>query len=187
MNTKRTRVAIRDHRRLVREGLCLLLNDESDIDAFEFVDRGDGMDGTDGENGEDGDAEPIDVILTTEGDARDGVSRHASRVVVFHDASTIGEVLAGVYADARTPAAEASDTDRPIPPSPAPAGTLTPREAEILRCIAAGLSANEVSGQLGISRKTVEGHKRRIFNKLDVQNQAHAVAIATRSGQLEHR
>ena len=171
MSTKAMRVAVRDHRRLVREGLCLLLNDERDIDAHEFVD---------------GEADETDVILTTERSDVDTASRSPARIVVFHDANTIGEILARVYADSRPPAVEATETEpRSLPPAQSP--TLTPREAEILRCIAAGLSANEVSGQLGISRKTVEGHKRRIFTKLDVQNQAHAVAIATRSGQLERQ
>jgi DNA-binding CsgD family transcriptional regulator len=38
---------------------------------------------------------------------------------------------------------------------------------------------------MGISPKTVENHKQRIFAKLGVQNQAHAVAVAMRSGLVK--
>jgi DNA-binding NarL/FixJ family response regulator len=62
--------------------------------------------------------------------------------------------------------------------------TLTPRELEVLSSVAAGSTTRETSQRLGISPKTVENHKRRIFAKLDVQNQAHAVAIAVRGGLL---
>jgi DNA-binding CsgD family transcriptional regulator len=37
---------------------------------------------------------------------------------------------------------------------------------------------------MGISPKTVENHKQRIFSKLGVQNQAHAVSVALRQGLL---
>jgi DNA-binding CsgD family transcriptional regulator len=41
-----------------------------------------------------------------------------------------------------------------------------------------------VAEAMGISPKTVENHKQRIFSKLGVQNQAHAVAVAMRQGLL---
>jgi DNA-binding NarL/FixJ family response regulator len=55
---------------------------------------------------------------------------------------------------------------------------LTAREIAILRLIGAGYTCREVSIRLGISSKTVENHKQRIFRKLGVQNQSHAVAAA---------
>ena len=61
---------------------------------------------------------------------------------------------------------------------------LTPRETEVLAFIGEGCTTWEVSRHLGISRKTVENHKQRIFAKLDVQNQAHAVAVAVRRGLI---
>lgn len=66
----------------------------------------------------------------------------------------------------------------------APAGSLTRRELEILAHVASGATTREASERLGISPKTVENHKQRIFAKLDVQNQAHAVAVAMRGGLL---
>jgi DNA-binding NarL/FixJ family response regulator len=64
------------------------------------------------------------------------------------------------------------------------APALTGRELEVLRLIGAGRTTREISGALGVSRRTVENHKRRIFAKLDVQSQAHAVASAARLGLL---
>ena len=62
--------------------------------------------------------------------------------------------------------------------------TLTGRELEVLRLVAAGEGTSSISDRLDISRKTVENHKQRIFGKLGVQNQAHAVSVAMRSGAL---
>ena len=64
------------------------------------------------------------------------------------------------------------------------APTLTGRELEVLRLIGAGRTTREISTALGVSRRTVENHKRRIFAKLGVQSQAHAVASAARLGIL---
>ena len=66
----------------------------------------------------------------------------------------------------------------------ATASPLTGRELEILSLVAAGLTSNAVSNRLHISHKTVENHKQRIFAKLGVQNQAHAVSVALRSGLM---
>ena len=62
--------------------------------------------------------------------------------------------------------------------------TLTGRELEVLRLIGAGLTTQEISALLGVTRRTIENHKRRIFAKLGVQSQAHAVASAARLGLL---
>jgi DNA-binding NarL/FixJ family response regulator len=61
---------------------------------------------------------------------------------------------------------------------------LTTRELEVLRCIGAGMVTKETAVHLGISPKTVENHKQRIFAKLKVRNQAHAVSVAIRMGLL---
>lgn len=52
---------------------------------------------------------------------------------------------------------------------------LTCREREVLSLVAEGLAAKQVARQLGISHKTVERHKTRIFSKLGVPNAAAAV------------
>ncbi len=55
---------------------------------------------------------------------------------------------------------------------------LTAREFEVLGAMSDGLSTKAVAHHLGISVKTVENHKTRIFDKLGVHTQAQAVAIA---------
>lgn len=61
---------------------------------------------------------------------------------------------------------------------------LTAREVDVLSLVGAGHTSQEISERLAISRKTVENHKVRIFTKLDVQNQAHAVAVAVHHGLI---
>ena len=61
---------------------------------------------------------------------------------------------------------------------------LTPREVQVLRCLADGLSRFETGAQLGISPATVKTHKARIFGKLHVHRKAEAVAWAFRAGLL---
>ena len=60
---------------------------------------------------------------------------------------------------------------------------LTPREREVLSFVAKGFSAKQVARHLGISPKTVEQHKSRIFAKLDVPNQTAAAFVALNGGR----
>ena len=62
---------------------------------------------------------------------------------------------------------------------------LSHREIQVLGEIGAGSTTRLVAQAMGISPKTVENHKQRIFAKLGVQNQAHAVAVAMRQGLLQ--
>jgi len=62
------------------------------------------------------------------------------------------------------------------------ADALTPREREVLSLVADGLPAKQVARRLGISEKTVEGHKSRVFAKLGVSNQTAAVSAVLTSG-----
>lgn len=55
-------------------------------------------------------------------------------------------------------------------------GPLTRRERQVLELVARGLAAKQVARHLGISPKTVERHKTRIFAKLGVTNQTAAVS-----------
>ncbi|HEY1738825.1 MAG TPA: LuxR C-terminal-related transcriptional regulator, partial [Acidimicrobiia bacterium] len=60
----------------------------------------------------------------------------------------------------------------------------TPREREVVTLVGTGLTASQIATQLQISTKTVENHKQRVFRKLDVQSQSHAVSVALRLGLL---
>ena len=64
------------------------------------------------------------------------------------------------------------DTKRELP-----AG-LTEREVEVLRLIAAGMTNNEIAGELFLSTKTVSRHLSNIFTKIGVSTRAGATAYA---------
>ena len=55
---------------------------------------------------------------------------------------------------------------------------LTDREREVLRYAATGLHAKEIAAALGISPRTVEVHKTRIMEKLQVRNIGELVRFA---------
>ena len=59
---------------------------------------------------------------------------------------------------------------------PPAAGILSPREREIARMVAAGLTNKRIACMLGISPWTVSTHLRRIFAKLSVTSRAAMVA-----------
>jgi LuxR family maltose regulon positive regulatory protein len=61
---------------------------------------------------------------------------------------------------------------------------LSPRELEVLRLIAQGLSNREISTRLFLALSTIKGHSRIIFDKLHVQRRTEAVARARELGLL---
>ncbi len=69
-------------------------------------------------------------------------------------------------------------------PPALPAG-LTPREAEVLRLLAAGHSNRQIAAALIISEKTVEQHLLNIYQKLQVSSRAGAVAFAFSHGLVD--
>jgi DNA-binding NarL/FixJ family response regulator len=64
----------------------------------------------------------------------------------------------------------------------APLALLTPRETEILRLIAEGLSNPEMADRLVVSAETIKTHVSRILNKLGVRDRVQAVIVAYESG-----
>ena len=64
-----------------------------------------------------------------------------------------------------------------------PAG-LTPREVEVLRLLARGLSNKEIAQRLSISPKTVGNHAEHIYAKIDAQSRAAAAYFAMQQGLL---
>ena len=64
-------------------------------------------------------------------------------------------------------------------------GTLTPRERDVLRLVAAGATNREIASELFLSEHTVNFHVRNILAKLHLKNRAQAVAHAIRSGLVD--
>ena len=68
--------------------------------------------------------------------------------------------------------------------APAPPGGLSPREMDVLRLVAEGLSNQAIGERLFVSEHTVHRHVANILNKLSVSSRAAAVAQAARRGIL---
>ena len=100
---------------------------------------------------------------------------HAVRVVAAGEALLAPSVTRRLIADfARQP--------RPGPAVQPALGALTPRETEVLRLIAHGLSNTEISDTLVIAEQTTKTHVGRILAKLDLRDRAQAVVLAYETG-----
>jgi PAS domain S-box-containing protein len=62
---------------------------------------------------------------------------------------------------------------------------LTPRQAEVLRLLAAGLTTEAIAQQLGVARETVRNHIRGLLKRLGVHSRLEAVVEARQRGLLE--
>jgi len=73
---------------------------------------------------------------------------------------------------------------KPVPDVPAPSlpDDLTPRETEVLKLIASGLSNDEIAEALVVSQATVKTHVNRIFYKTGARDRAQAVRYAYQRG-----
>jgi DNA-binding NarL/FixJ family response regulator len=75
---------------------------------------------------------------------------------------------------------EHSDGDKSIASTP-----LTPRETEVVKLVAEGLSNRDIAEELVISQKTVERHRANIMEKLGMHDRVELTRYAIRSGLVE--
>jgi DNA-binding CsgD family transcriptional regulator len=69
-----------------------------------------------------------------------------------------------------------TDTDRTA------LAALTHREREVLVCMAQGRQDEQIGVCLGITRSTVNGYLKKIFDRLGVRTRVSAAVIATKAG-----
>lgn len=99
----------------------------------------------------------------------------AVRVVAAGDALLSPSITRTLIADyAKRPARDKSH--------PSQLRSLTPRETEVLKLIARGLSNAEIADQLVLAEQTVKTHVGRILSKLDLRDRAQAVVLAYETG-----
>jgi DNA-binding NarL/FixJ family response regulator len=102
---------------------------------------------------------------------------HAVRVIAAGDALLAPSITRRVVEDyAKRP---------PRNQTPSLVSELTPREVEVLRLIAQGLSNGDISRELVVSDATVKTHVSRIFTKLDLHDRAQAVVYAYETGLVQ--
>jgi DNA-binding NarL/FixJ family response regulator len=99
----------------------------------------------------------------------------AVRVVAAGDALLAPSVTRTLIADYAT---------RPVRDRPKPERlrVLTPRETEVLKLIARGMSNTEIADRLVLAEQTVKTHVGRILGKLDLRDRAQAVVLAYETG-----
>ncbi|QGY39790.1 response regulator [Pseudodesulfovibrio cashew] len=66
-----------------------------------------------------------------------------------------------------------------------PYSTLTPREQEVMRMLAEGLTSKEVAAQLFISPKTVENHRTNLMKKLGLHSTVELIRYSARLGLID--
>jgi DNA-binding NarL/FixJ family response regulator len=130
------------------------------------------------------------VVLTTYSDDDSVLSalRAGARGFLTKDADaeSIGRALQAAAAgqsivDAEVQRRLIEGAATPKPADPADTG-LTPREIEVLRLIADGLSNTEIARHLVVSEATVKTHINHLFAKANLRDRAQAVAYAYRLG-----
>jgi DNA-binding NarL/FixJ family response regulator len=117
------------------------------------------------------------------------VLRSGVKAILPRD-SDISEILPAIQAayagfvflDPEVSASLASRIPTLLAPSAPALDDLTPREIEVLRMLAEGLSNREVASRLGISDHTVKFHISSILDKLGASSRTEAVTMGIRMG-----
>jgi len=66
-----------------------------------------------------------------------------------------------------------------------PVEKLTPREVEVLKLVAGGMSTKEIARSLGVTFKTAACHRQRIMEKLNIHEVANLTKYAIRNGYVD--
>lgn len=203
------RVVIADDHHLVREGIRALLDRADDIEVV--AQASNGREALDLVAAKQPDVLVLDVTmpqmngieaaesLRSRGDETAVVmlTMHSDTALFRRavDAGVRGYVLKGSIADdlilaVRTAhrrgtyfAPEMSESTAPDRPEN-PAVRLTPREVEVLRLIAEGLTNKAIASHLDISIKTVERHRTAVMRKLDAHTVVELLRVAVREGYV---
>ncbi len=119
------------------------------------------------------------LLKTMEGDALSQAIRRA-----MQGEHVVAPEMTGKLVAAYCNAAGSTPATPPcaVPMAASPLASLSPRELDILRGIAAGDSNKEIARSLSIAETTVKIHVQHILRKLDVGSRVHAAVLASESG-----
>jgi DNA-binding NarL/FixJ family response regulator len=62
---------------------------------------------------------------------------------------------------------------------------LTDRELEILSLVGQGYLSKEIAGKLGVSKHTIDNHRKNILTKLEADNAIEAINTARAAGLID--
>jgi DNA-binding NarL/FixJ family response regulator len=204
------RVVLADDQEMVRAGLRLVLQAEADIDVV--GEAADGQELLDMVARTDPDVALVDIrmprldgLAAAARMAAESARTHVVMLTTFEEKAYVEEALrigvsgfvikvspaeqlvaavrtaatGAVHVDpsvARLLMAASSGRRGPAPPA------LTPRETDVLRCLARGLSNSEIAGELVLSETTVKTHVARLLAKLSLRDRVQAVVWAYENG-----
>lgn len=108
------------------------------------------------------------VVQSIQAGARGYVLKDAPATDIISAIETV--ISGGIYYSAGL----SREMSKPL----SPAMLLTPREREVLRCIATGKSNKHIAHELDLSVRTVETHRLNIKRKLGIEGQADLIRFA---------
>jgi DNA-binding NarL/FixJ family response regulator len=203
------RVVIADDHRVVRDGLCYLLSQESGIEIA--GEAGDGRQAVGVVTATRPDVLLLDLYMP-ELDGHDVIAAlreapHRPAVVVLTSATDDENLVRAIQAGATSYLLKTAPAEHVIaairdaaagtarlspelvtrlaralrrPTPPDPLQPLSPREREVLQLIARGHSNRQIGRSLQIGEQTVKTHVRSILTKLDLQDRVQAAIFALR-------
>jgi DNA-binding NarL/FixJ family response regulator len=115
------------------------------------------------------------VMQAIQAGARGYVLKDAPAIDIITAIETV--MSGGIYYSAGL----AKQLARPMPP----AMLLTPREREVLQCIATGKSNKHIAREMSLSVRTIETHRLNIKRKLGIEGQADLIRFALEQTQVK--
>lgn len=134
------------------------------------------------------DAPRVLILTTYESDDQILAAIEAGASGYLLKAAPQDEILAGIRSVAEgqtalSPAVAARLVQRMRQPA-SPAVTLSGREIDVLRLVAAGNSNKQIAVSLGVAESTVKTHLLKAFDKLGVADRTRAVTLAMERGLI---
>jgi len=207
-----TRVLLADDHKILRQGLRTLLEQEKDIQVVGEADNGrssvkltselapdvvimdvampdlNGIDATRRINEADPRTRVLALSMHSDGRYVRGMLQAGARGYILKDCAAeelthaIRTVMAGrVYVSPGVTGTIVNDYVRQLAAADGPP-TLTHREREVLQLLAEGGSTANIAAGLHLSVKTIETHRKRIMDKLDLRSIAELTKYAIREG-----